>query len=166
MALDTTVAGATAESYVSTADADAYFVKMNNAAWAALTPVGVKEAALRRATQYIDSNYAFVGLKQTRDQALLWPRGWVVLNDYPVAANTIPKQVQDACCELALKASAGDLMADIDPRLTTEETVGPITTRYGEGQRGGGRTAYDIADAILSPLLKGGGHGNIPVIRG
>lgn len=165
MALDTTIGGAAAEAYVSAADADTYHVKHNNAAWASLTDP-VKEASLRKATQYIDSNYLFVGVKQTKDQSLQWPRSWAMLFGYAIPVGTLPRQLTDACAELALKASASDLQPDLSPQLVTEETVGPLTTRYSERQRDGGRTAFDVVTTLLQPLLAGGGsRSSVPVIR-
>ncbi len=136
-----------ADSYVSVADASAYHSAMGNLAWADLD-VLVMEAALRRATQYLDTRHQFAGDPLTSTQALAWPRD---VAPWPV------KRVQDACCELALRASTGALYADQGDAPVTEETVGPITVKYGAGQNGG-QTRFAVVDDLLRGLLRVSGR--------
>jgi hypothetical protein len=154
---------ATAESYVSVADADAYHLAMGNAGWTGTTTV--KEAALRRATQYLDARYRFRGTAKTTTQALLWPRvastslySGVIgagLAPYPAVPEWPVKRLIDACCELALRAVAGPLYADQDAGRIQSETVGPISTTYFD-QANGGQVRYSIVDDMLGPILAGG----------
>lgn len=131
-----------AESYVSTADCDAYHTAMGND-WTGTD--AVKEAALRKATQYIDARYTFRGEPVSEDQALSWPLQDI---DWPVKALT------QATCELALKALSGDLYADVEAGEVQSETVGPISVTYSRVSNGG-QKRYALVDDLLAPYLRG-----------
>ena len=64
------------ESYISVADASSYHTARGNTAWAALATDALREAALRRATDYMRQAYRsrWQGYKVNEDQALDWPR--------------------------------------------------------------------------------------------
>ncbi|MPT54961.1 DnaT-like ssDNA-binding protein [Delftia sp.] len=101
-----------------------------------------QEVALRRATQYILSNYAL-------DPQYLDP---------------VAQKVKDACCEAAWRAAKGELFKDTDGRLMTEQTVDVITTKWAEGQQGG-QMRFAVIDALLRGLTTGGAL-NIRLVRG
>lgn len=131
-----------AESYLSTADADAYLTARGHAAWAEQA-VDAKEAALRRATDYLEAVYGPLWLSERRTEAqgLSWPRvGWP----------GVPAPVRNACAELALRAAAGPLMPDEGPAVKSER-VGPLLVAYQDGARQG--TRYALVDKMLAPLL-------------
>ena len=67
---------ADAESYASVSVADAYHTARGNTAWAALATTALKEAALRKATDYLGQTYGlrWKGYRMTTTQALDWPR--------------------------------------------------------------------------------------------
>lgn len=152
---------ATAESYVSVADADAYHTKMGTAAasWGDLT-TAVKEAALRRATQFIDTRYRFQGVVNSGTQALLWPRVGVWLHGYYVEATTIPQRLKDACAELAMRAAAGDLLPDADEggEVSAESiSIGPISeSKTYVGSKSSVKD-YPVVRSLLTPMLQTGG---------
>jgi hypothetical protein len=165
MALDVTVGGAAAESYVSVADATTYLTARgvaDSAFKSKATPD--KEAALRKATAYIDNYYKFRGTKATDAAALQWPRYDVWAFSYYVDSDAIPQRIKDACCELALKAIAGELTPDIEPQKVVAESVGPLSVTYSENQRSSGRKQFDLVDMLLEPYLTGG-RGAVPVVR-
>lgn len=155
------VAGA--ESYASVEDADAYFLARANAAWAALPDDAAKEAALRSACDYIEAVYGgrWLGDRVSDTQALSWPRSGVCIDGVEIADDAIPAQLVRANMELALKASAGDLLADQGAQVT-QETVGPISVSYAAGARQA--TRYAFVESLLAPLL-GIGAGQIKVVR-
>lgn len=134
-----------AESYVSVADATTYAAKIGHSAWSALAVTEAqREAALRQATAYIDSRYRFRGEPLTDTQALEWPRGGY---GWP------QKRVVEACCELAVRALSQPLYADVDATgLVTEETIGPLTTKYAASD---GQVRFAQVDDMLKPLLVG-----------
>jgi hypothetical protein len=139
---------ADADSYVSVAQADAYHSAMGNAEWTG-EPVDL-EAALRRATQYVDARYTFRGTPLRYGQALAFPR------TCDGAAYSWPiKNLVAATCELALRALAGPLVADEDPVAVTKEVVGPIEVDYA-APRAGGQVRFSIVDSLLRDLTLGG----------
>lgn len=126
------------DSLVSLVDANAYHDAMGNA-WTGSDDE--KEKALRRATQYLLARY----------------RIWSAYFD------PVHKNVAAACCELALRAMAGDLYVDVDPSGVISETVGPIRTTY--ALRNGGQTRFTIVDDLLAGMTEGG-RSMIRLVRG
>lgn len=160
-----------AESYCSTATASTYHAARNNVAWAALD-VPTQEAMLRLATDFMRQRYRlrWVGVKVTATQGLEWPRAWVALPDSPsgyrsvpayVPMNVVPTEVQNACAELALRASTGPLSPDLGPQVVREK-VGPIETQYLPASRQA--MLYRAVDDMLAVYLKG--LGSLDIIRG
>lgn len=117
-----------AESYLSVSDADAYHAARANEAWNDYD-TATKEAALRKATQYIDGRWGrrFPGAPLTSTQALCWPRD---PTDWPDA---LPKPLIHSCAELALRAAAEDLMPDLDRGGAVQsQSVGPLSVTFFE----------------------------------
>ena len=141
---------ALADSYASRSDADAYHAARGNAAWAAASS-DARDAALRKATQYLDTRYRWVGNRSTLTQALEWPRYFVPKLGYPSGWPQV--RVIHACIELALRALDSDLLADDEGRDVVSESVGPISVEY---QPKGGGVRYPAADLLVSPLVLGG----------
>lgn len=161
----------TAESLCSVTTADAYHDNRGNAAWAALTTTQ-KEQALRKAADYVEQVYRerWAGYRVNTTQALSWPRYEVPIKDsaslnygglsyYPY--DSVPVIVANACAELALKASAGTLAADVG-RVTTREKVGEIEVDYAAGSLPYVR--YRAIDLMLQPFLSGSAN-SIKVVR-
>ena len=147
---------ASPESYASVATATAYHAKMGNAAWSAATEAN-QEIALRRATQYLDSKYAFKGEPYELDQPLSFPRTGF---DWPV------RKLVDATCELALRALDGPLLVDLDASAVKSEKVGPIEIQY-DYTTNSGQTRYALIDDLLRDLVAGGASGssNVRLVR-
>lgn len=158
-----------AESYISVADATTYHANRGNTAWAALASDTVREQCLRRATDFIEQRYRMYwdGYKKYATQVLSWPRTFVygepvLYGDsnlpYPqlISDTIVPTEVKNACAELALKASTytDGLLPDVTD-LITEETIGPITTKY--DKRSPVSPQYKAIDAMLAVYLKDGG---------
>lgn len=172
-----TVAGA--NTYVSQADADAYFSDRANASWAAATN-DAKAAALIQATQYLDARYTFKGQPLLDSQPLAWPRQPVqiappVIIGYqtPVYAGTTTdtalfawpvKRLIQACCEAAFRALAGSLYTDETPAIVTSERVDVIAVTYAARSRNGGQVRFAIVDDLLKPLIVGGRY-TVSVMR-
>ena len=145
---------ATAESYVSVADAGTRHTNLGNTAWTGTD--AVKEAALRRATQFMLQRYRgrWQGTRINSTQALDWPRSWVVVDGYAVDADIVPVDVANACADLALKALSETLNADLE-RGILREKVGPLETEYDAYSPQAKR--YPAIDQALAPYLAGGG---------
>lgn len=145
---------ANSESYISVADADARHTALGNADWIGAT--NLKEEALRRATVFMLQAYRqrWIGTRRRTTQALDWPRIDVIVDKYtPVAVDTVPSDVANACADLALKALAEALAPDLE-RGVIREKVGPIETEYDRGSPQAKR--YRAIEMMLAPYLKGG----------
>lgn len=144
-----------AESYITVADATTYHAARGNTAWAALSDAN-KEAALRRATDYMVQSYRsrWKGSRATSEQALDWPRIGVEVDGYAVDTDIVPTPVARACAELALRASADELAPDLD-RAVVRERVDVIETEYDTTSPQA--TRYRAVDSLLAPYLTGGG---------
>lgn len=142
----------TAESYISVAGADTRHTNLGNAAWTGST--AVKEAALRNATVYLEQAYRtrWIGNRNIYTQALSWPRWNAQVDGFPVRTDAVPPEVANACADLALKALAGELNADLT-RAITREKVGPLETDYNPYSPQSVR--YRAIDMMLIPYLKG-----------
>lgn len=145
----------TAESYISVANATARQAALGNDTWATITNAQMEEA-LRRATVYMGQAYRtrWVGVRRISTQALDWPRAWVCVDGYAVAADAVPADIANACADLALTAAAGDLNANLE-RAVIREKVGPLETEY--SPHSPQATRYRAIDMALAPYLMGSG---------
>ena len=107
MAIDITVGGASANSYVEVAEVAAYIAShyvptATETRWTALT-TGQKEGALMRATQLLDRHVKWQGDIASDEQALSWPRAFA-LDRYgrDVPSSTIPTFLKEFQIETAL----------------------------------------------------------------
>lgn len=145
-----------AVSYVSTADADAYWAAEADVTWSGY-PTAEREAALVRATREIDRLYStrFIGIRTSLTQALAWPRSSATTSDGLEIVASVPIQVKTAVIELARSAAAGDLRLVSDPADVSSETikVGPIeiSTDYAARKA----SAYDRIALLLAPVTRG-----------
>lgn len=128
---------ATAEAYISVTDADTYIVNVYGTAetlWDAATDA-VKEQALRRATNYLNQHYEFVGWRLTITQALEWPRSNAV--EQTSSFETIDGvhiRIKDASVELALLVINGTTLFPITTEGGNAKSiqVGPIKKEFSE----------------------------------
>lgn len=170
MALTTTPGAADANSYASLAEANAYHTARGNAAWTGAD--AAKEAALIRATQWLDGRYGdqWPGIRwKLRAQALDWPRVEATDRDgTEIDYDSIPSEVVSATCEAALieLASPGALSPLVTPGtakvLTEVKGIRwtPLRASAGASDMTPTLTAVDRA---LSPLI--GGEGRVRVMR-
>lgn len=150
-----------AESLCSVAAADAYHAARGSTAWAAMS-IEAKEAALRRATDYMAVYGArWKGERASAEQTLDWPRVGVVASGYDVPSDAVPTPVANACAVLALKASTAELAPDLGAQKQSVK-VGPIETTYATGTRQ--VTRYQSAETLLAPYLAGSA-GQVRVVR-
>lgn len=150
-----------AESYISVADADSRHSAIGNTAWTGTD--AAKEAALRRATAYMEGAYRqrWRGTKLMREQALSWPRYGAVVDGWYVESTIVPAEVANACADLALKALSADLAPDLE-RGIVREKVGPLETEY--DPFGSQTKRYRAIDMALAAYLTGSGA-NVRLIR-
>lgn len=126
---------ANADSYISVTDADAYFTKHGSPSdWTGLSSAN-KESALRYATTSLDSMFEWTGEIVNNTQALAWPRDGATDDDERYYEfDTIPAQIKNAECELALFHVNNALNASYERGGDIKkEQVGPIVTEYFDG---------------------------------
>lgn len=157
-------------SYISVADADAYWSARNNSTWSAGT-TAAKEKALIEATQYIDSTYDFIGYHATLDldtQPLAWPRDGVVISSGPfrgvdIDSNVVPQAVKDAQAELALEALSARLEPVKDRGGMIKKTkVDVLEVEYFDWAPSA--KTFVFISKLLKPFTKGGPN-NINLVR-
>ena len=146
---DGTGANATANAYISVADADAYFTDRANAAWAAATATA-KSAAIIDATDYLEAAYNWRGNRLSDVQPLSFPRD----------IGALPAVLVKANAELAVQALAGPLMpSETGSKLTSESVsvAGAITESrsYASGGGSANERRFPFVDRMLTPLTTG-----------
>lgn len=161
LVVETGTGSATAESYISVADASTYHTNRGNSAWAALASDTVREQSLRKATDYMEQVYRlrWLGYRVTITQALSWPRDEVqrldltLLNQYSYYENNVvPPEVKNACAELALKAASGELLPDLGQGVIRKK-VDVLEVEYDKYSPQSKR--YTAIDRLLAPFLSG-----------
>lgn len=179
---------ANANSYVSLADADAYFDARSHAtAWTALVTAGDDDARNRlliTATNLIDreaiSRYGgWLGSPLKSTQRLAWPRAWVPVADpleivpatysfggisgiQYVASDAVPRFIKEATYELALLTATEDRTLDPQGQGITAVSVGPVSVSFDKSGREVRKPLGPNVLALLLPYLaNGGGHARI-----
>lgn len=126
------------DSLVSLAEAQDYMERMGYD-WP--TDEAKQEIALRRGTQYVVTMYSI----------------------RPEFLDPVSDAVKHATCEAALRAADGSLFSDVDAQAVTEESVGPITTKYAQPANGG-QKRFGVIDALMRGLTTGG-VGQVKFVR-
>ena len=97
--IDATLQGSSANSYVTLAEADAYFQTVpHDEHWTGSNDA--KNRVLITATRYLD-NFEYYGTRCTTTQALKWPRKDYKVDGVEIKCTFIPEQVKNATFELA-----------------------------------------------------------------
>ena len=169
MALDATVGSASADSYGTLAEAEAYFAARDGA-WAGEDTA--KEMALRKAASFLDNAYRgkWKGQKATGLQALAWPRGWVVDSDgYAVAADEIPVAIKNAQFEAAKLIASGTALETTIGRAVKSEKVGSLAVVYMDSaamQEQHPQVTNWLSDLVTGNATFGASVGTGRVVRG
>lgn len=131
MTLDATIGGASADTYGTLSEYETYIVANVDASFS--QDSAVSELNLRRAAQYLDRQFRFVGTQQYQTQARAWPRltekyveGW------PINPDTVPMGIKHAQFEAAYAFQ----IDSVDPFATltagtvsrTRSKAGPVET--------------------------------------
>jgi len=164
----------TANAYISVEFADTYHSDFCQPEWGGV--VSAKEAAIRKATDYVDRHFDFLGdrvvigdgVNSIPPQALSWPREGVIHPEgYVVDPAAVPVEVQRATAELALVILTTDLEPTVEGgfvRSTTEQ-VGRVSTQLNYAGSSGA-PEVPIVHSILRPLLSAsGGFGTARILR-
>lgn len=166
MAIVTTVGDQTANSYITVAEYEAFWTERNvnlshsNAA---------KEAELVKAADYINREYAFVGERQFRYQAMAWPRltGVILVKDWPIDPDTVPQDIKDAQAELAYIINQGtNVFATVEggAKVREKNKAGPVETEV-EYTNFRETPRFVAIEGLLSPYTVYGGA-QFKMVRG
>jgi len=166
--IDTTIGGASANSYNTIAQLDAYALGVNPdaaAAWAALATDDAKAPFAVRATRILDT-IAFPGTMVAFAQALQWPRWGVVApvgfafgvpwSDYYYPPDVIPPAVLAAHAALAVFLAvhaSSDPFGPGDAGPLSALKVGAVDLTFREGAQTVGR---DFLAREIYPILAAG----------
>jgi hypothetical protein len=128
MAIIVDIGSATANSYQTLDDANAYFAtRLHTETWDNAISTD-REKALLWATILLDTLIEWDGARQSETQALAWPRINAVDKDgYVVRMSTIPVQVKRAQAELAMLLISENRMAEIDAKGIKELWIDRFT---------------------------------------
>lgn len=163
MPLDTTIGGASADSYISDVDLQAYWdsIGFDYSSYDA----SAIEVAARKATKWLDGVYGdrFGGSRASgRAQALNWPRNGVYDREgQAVAADEIPREIVSATAEAARYAISG---TDLSPKVTAgqivkREKVSSIEVEYlATSDPDAQRPVLTVVEDILLGLLSTSGN--------
>ena len=107
------------------------------------------------AMDYLEAQRArYQGSKVAEDQALQFQRDDVYIDGISQDATTIPSILKQAQMRLVIEANNGvDLMPTRTGGFITEDTVGPITTKYSEKVDTSIEPNITAVDALLAPLF-------------
>lgn len=135
-------------------DSQSYASEAVFAAYAAargVTIAGTDTELLITAMDYLESK-TFIGDKNTREQALQWPRINVVVDGWYVDSDEIPQLLIDAQCEIAISIDGGTNPLTNQDRSTKREKVGEIEVEYMDGARDS--TYLMAAETKLKKLVR------------
>lgn len=171
--IDATVGGASANSFCTLAEAVTYLEgKMPSpATWDAAAP-DTQHRALVSATRWLTAK-DWQGLQASGDQALAWPRQYVVDPRDPDGiefdTDVIPQLVKDATAELAaLMVAAGSTdLALGDPNVNVRRNkVDVLEKEYFEPYLRAEDTArFETVQRLIAPLLLATGGPSFRVAR-
>lgn len=134
-AIDATPGGASANSYATLAEADAYHaMRMHATGWTEKSD-SEQTVALQMATRLLDQWFEWHGYVASTTQALLWPRsGAYGASGYVLASDTIPIAIRDATAELAMHLLAAETDRTLEPDVEIEGikslTAGPVDVEF------------------------------------
>jgi len=172
--IDATIKGANANSYVTLAEADAYFETVPSSTQWDNKQDDKKNRALISATRWIDT-LVYYGDRCDESQALKFPRTNYQVDGVELACTLIPQNIKYAQFELA-NALANDTDAITGSTGTDgnfeEVKLGDIQVKYNTKSQGTGsvNNVFDVYPWLQSYLgayvLGGAGSFQLRVVRG
>jgi hypothetical protein len=166
MAIDATPSGDHANSYISIADADDYFSNhLYASAWDDAS-LENQEKALKTSTRILDEKIDWIGLKNTKEQALAWGRSGVVDDGYDVDPTIVPDAVKNATAEFAKFLIADNSTENPDGQGLEKLEVGSVKLTFDKSD------TPDVLPNIVQEMLRGWGDiwvknkmATIPLVR-
>ena len=172
--INATLKSATANSYVTLAEADSYFETVpDSTTWDNKTD-DQKNRALISATRWID-NQVFYGDRCDVEQALSWPRNNYHVDRVELTCSVIPADIKYATYELA-RALANDTESITgstgDTGLYEAVKLGDLEVKYNTASQATGtvNNVFDVYPWLQSYLgaycLGGSGSYQVRLVRG
>ena len=138
--------------YIDIAGADAYHAAMGQSDWSS-AELSAREAALLKATLYLDGRYRWIGALADLTQPLGWPRVGAYDSEGRYITGT-PEKLRKACAELARLALTDELAPPLDRGgRVVSETVGSVSMHYADDAPAG--RVYPAVDLLLRGLVRG-----------
>ena len=151
MALDATPSGPNANSYISVTDAADYFSNhLYSSDWDNAVTES-KESALIMSTRILDEKTDWIGLKNTKEQALAWGRSGVIDDGYDVSATIVPEPIKNATAEFAKHLIADNSTENADGKGLSQLKVGSVNLVFDKTD-----TADTLPD-VVQDMLRGWG---------
>ena len=150
------------DAFWSLADVRAYWAARGETAWeVGNLPDVDAEVLIRKATDYINRKWDFVGDKATAAQRLKWPRKYAMVEGFTLDENVIPWQVQEATAIVADLLRQGTFDAEgivtDDTAAIQKQRVDVVEVVYDTAKRlQGGAIASHVIE-LLRPVLRGQG---------
>lgn len=145
------------DSFTSLTEANTYWANNSGGTnWATASDEN-KEKALRKASQYIDKSYRFIGYHPGGSAQLLsWPRVDVVDHQGRTRSG-VPQEVKDATAYMAEQALASELRGPLERGGAIKALkAGSVEIEYEDNAPG--QTVYKYVDLLLRDLIVSG-HG-------
>ncbi len=166
MALDATVNGSSADSYITVSDADAYHaIHLYATTWTTASTAN-KEIALKMSTRILDEKVDWSGARATSTQSLAWGRTGVTDDGQTVSSTEHPQAVKNATAEFARHLLGADLTLNSDSKGISSMGVGSISLTFDKND-----TSAVLPD-IVQEMLRGWGDinarskfGTVKVVR-
>lgn len=147
------------DAYYSLADVRAFWAARDTTssdAWVALSD-DEAEKLIRKATDWVDRNYTYIGDKATGTQRLKWPRKFAEVEGFAIDDTTIPWQIEEATAQIAelYRAGTTDLEGIVtdDAAALTKQKVDVIEVAYDTSKRLNGADVPSHVLELLRPLI-------------
>lgn len=169
--IDSTVSGLSANSYVTLAEANAYFaLRPRSTVWEDADSED-KQKALLQAARILDTRVAWKGTIVNYEQLMAWPRHNVrdyTANDGSMLRfDRIPRWLKEAQYEQAFDILNRDTIAESESDGIASLSVGPISISYESGGAMEFTLPRPVRDLIqhYGDFQDGASSGTVPVVR-
>jgi hypothetical protein len=128
-----------------------------------ITIVGDVSVLLLRAMTYLETK-EYRGFKNTKEQALQFPRYDLYIDDFPILTTEIPRVLKDLLAEVSIAIGNGNDPLETVERSVKREKVDKIEVEY---QDNAAPFVYNLRiKALERKLIAGGGASSFKVSRG
>ena len=146
-----------ANTYVTVAEADAYFLSRRSSGQWRLLSGDAKAVVLLQAIEWMEQ-FTFKGYRRGYDQRLQFPRSYLYDRDgYWVDSETVPRFIKVAQMELAFYLIENDAFENTGLEEINTAAVGDLDVDVRQERKAG--SLPRVVERILTPYRVGGGVG-------